>query len=115
MYMGHGSYGKARYVSNKFSKLLGDFDDSKAQPHDIGIQTDRPSSSHGQETPRSEWNNSHETFMQQQDSNNPSIYDNNVSYVDESIPPVTTEQTLQCLDIVSFASCNLYYNKSKKD
>ena len=113
MYVGHGSYGKARYVSNKFSKLLGDFEDSKAQPHDIGIQTDRLSSSHGQQPPRSEWANAHETFMQRQDSNNPSIYANNVTYVDENIPPVTTEQTLQCLDIVSFASYDLYYNKSR--
>ncbi|KAG2224311.1 hypothetical protein INT45_012880, partial [Circinella minor] len=105
MYLNHGSYGKARHVSTKFSKLLIDFDDSKAEPRDIGIQTDILSFSHGRQTPPNDWNNGYEKFVQQQNPNNSSsIYANNVAYVEESIPPVTTEQTLQCLDIIDMAS-----------
>ncbi|KAI9245245.1 hypothetical protein BDA99DRAFT_448024 [Phascolomyces articulosus] len=103
LYMGHGSYGKARHVSSKYSKLLDDLSDTKAEPCEIGIQTDTMPYYSTQTLRNDEWNDG---TMEQNSKNSSSttVVNNNETYIAESIPPVTTEQTLQCLDIVDMAS-----------
>ncbi|KAI9245237.1 hypothetical protein BDA99DRAFT_290142 [Phascolomyces articulosus] len=113
LYMGHGSYGKARHVSAKYSKLLVDLSDTKMEPHNAGVQTDTLPYYYGSHTPPNGWNSSvsiqpsDTTTIKDSSNTSPVIsttVNNNEPYTAESIPPVTTEQTLQCLDIVDMAS-----------
>ncbi|KAI9245223.1 hypothetical protein BDA99DRAFT_565955 [Phascolomyces articulosus] len=105
MYMGHGSYGKARHVSTKYSELLGDLNDIKAEPREIGVQTDTLPYYGTQTPPNGEWSNDTVQKNSKNNSSSPTTtVNNNDPYTSESMPPVTTEQTLQCLDIVDMAS-----------
>ncbi|KAI9245236.1 hypothetical protein BDA99DRAFT_576957 [Phascolomyces articulosus] len=110
LYMGHGSYGKARHVSTKYSELLEILNDVKAEPNNIGVQTDTLPY-YGTQTPPNAWKNtnisSDTTTIKDSSNTSPVIsttVNNNEPYTAENIPPVTTEQTLQCLDIVDMAS-----------
>ncbi|KAI9494151.1 hypothetical protein BDB00DRAFT_819835 [Zychaea mexicana] len=100
MYMCHGSYGKARHVSTKFAQLLSDFNDDRADPHEVGIQTDTLPYPGGRTSPN-DWSTPSAHELVHNPSNSAII---NEPYTNESIPPVTTEQTLQYLDIVDMAS-----------
>ena len=87
MYIKQGSYGKARSINTKFVDLLEKYNDDKTDACDAGIQTD-PFPFLG---PQATWSTS---------SYGPTAVMNE-PYASESIPPVTTEQTLLTLDIVS--------------
>lgn len=93
LYIRHGSYGKAHHVSAKYSALLADYDDSRGESNDIGIQTD-PSPFIGQHGHN--WSSS--------SIGAPQINALNEPVVSEIISPVTTEQTLLTLDILDLAS-----------
>ncbi|KAG2223954.1 hypothetical protein INT45_013411, partial [Circinella minor] len=103
MYMGHGSYGKARHTSTKYTKLLSDFSDDFAEPNDAYTQTDTPPFQDGTPMPPNDWNLASSTDHHEL-AQSLSPADVNEPYASESISPVTTEQTLQCLDIVDMAS-----------
>jgi nitrogen-specific signal transduction histidine kinase/tetratricopeptide (TPR) repeat protein len=93
LYMNHGSYGKAHHVSTKYSTLLTEYDDNRAESHDMGIQTD-PFPFLGPQGPT--WSTSSIGQAPLNALNEP--------FVSETIPPVTTEQTLLTLDILDMAS-----------
>ncbi|KAI8140084.1 hypothetical protein BJV82DRAFT_715928 [Fennellomyces sp. T-0311] len=97
LYTCHGSYGKAQHVSTKFSSLLCDFDDTRRDTVETGIQTD-PMPFHQE----SLW--SIESSSQQDESRPNSNILSSETYTGESIPPVSTEQTLMTLDILDMAS-----------
>lgn len=90
LYINHGSYGKAHQLTNKYSELLAEYDDGRVESHDTGIQTD-PFPFLG---PQGSWSTS--SMGQINTLNEP--------FVSETIPPVTTEQTLLTLDILDMAS-----------
>lgn len=90
LYINHGSYGKANHLSSKYSALLSEYDDDRIESHDTGVQTD-PFPFLG---PQNAWSTS--SMGQLNTINEP--------YVSETIPPVTTEQTLLTLDILDMAS-----------
>lgn len=86
--MSISAYGKARHLTAKYNELLADVNDERVEPQDVGVQTD-PFPFLG---PQNAWSTSssvHNTAGM------------NEPYASESIPPVTTEQTLMTLDIVS--------------
>lgn len=93
LYMSHGSYGKANHISVKYSALLADYDDCRTESHDMGIQTD-PFPFMGPQGPT--WSTSSIGQSPLNTLNEP--------FVSETIPPVTTEQTLLTLDILDMAS-----------
>ncbi|KAI8374713.1 uncharacterized protein BYT42DRAFT_577365 [Radiomyces spectabilis] len=90
LYMKHGSYGKARHLGVKHAQLLSDLDDEREESRDVGIQTDPF------------------PFLDAQGAWSTSSLGNinivNEPYASETIPPVTTEQTLMTLDILDMAS-----------
>lgn len=90
LYINHGSYGKANHLGMKYSELLSEYDDERLESHDTGIQTD-PFPFLG---PQNTWSTS--SMGQINAINEP--------FVSETIPPVTTEQTLLTLDILDMAS-----------
>ncbi|KAI8638914.1 hypothetical protein BD408DRAFT_446418 [Parasitella parasitica] len=90
LYMNHGSYGKAQQLNAKYSGLLTEYDDDRVESHEIGVQTD-PFPFLG---PQGTWSTS---------SMGP-VNPLNEPFVAETIPPVTTEQTLLTLDILDMAS-----------
>jgi GAF domain-containing protein len=90
LYINHGSYGKAHHVSAKFSNLLTEYDDDRIEAHEVGIQTD-PFPFLG---PQGTWST----------SSMANVNAVNEPFVSETIPPVTTEQTLLTLDILDMAS-----------
>ncbi|KAI9352389.1 hypothetical protein BD770DRAFT_445542 [Pilaira anomala] len=90
LYINHGSYGKANHLGMKYSQLLSEYDDERLESHDTGIQTD-PFPFLG---PQNTWSTS--SMGQINTINEP--------FVSETIPPVTTEQTLLTLDILDMAS-----------
>ena len=87
--MSHGSYGKARQLSSQHVELLEKYNDSRIEFHDAAVQTD-PFPFLG---PQGSWSTSSYGQTTTAARNEP--------YVSESIPPVTTENTLLTLDIVS--------------
>ncbi|KAI9311978.1 hypothetical protein BX666DRAFT_2021136 [Dichotomocladium elegans] len=93
LYMSHGSYGKARQVSNKYTHLLTGRADERREIHDVGVQTD----------PLPFFAGSQAWTTASIDANNNSTTVNEPP-VSESIPPATTEQTLMTLDILDMAS-----------
>ncbi|KAI9491307.1 hypothetical protein BDB00DRAFT_833957 [Zychaea mexicana] len=98
MYMSHGSYGKVRHLNNKFADLISSLGDERVERHEKGIQTD-PMPFHGQPA----WStsaSSHENI----DNNNNNVPATIEPYNSESIPPVTTEESLMTLDILDMAS-----------
>ncbi|KAI8987483.1 hypothetical protein BDF20DRAFT_850535 [Mycotypha africana] len=90
LYVNHGSYGKAHHLTTKYSALLATYDDGRVESFETGIQTD-PFPFLG---PQGTWSTS---------SLGP-INTINEPFVAETIPPVTTEQTLLTLDILDMAS-----------
>ncbi|CEP08745.1 hypothetical protein [Parasitella parasitica] len=90
LYMNHGSYGKAQHVNAKYSSLLTEYENDRAESHETGVQTD-PFPFLG---PQGTWSTS---------SIGP-VNPLNEPFVAETIPPVTTEQTLLTLDILDMAS-----------
>ncbi|KAI9021513.1 hypothetical protein CLU79DRAFT_703166 [Phycomyces nitens] len=90
LYVNHGSYGKARHLGIKFNELLSAYDDNRHESQDVGIQTD-PIPFMG---PHNSWST----------SSLENINPVNEPYDSETIPPVTTEQTLLTLDILDMAS-----------
>ncbi|KAI9259730.1 hypothetical protein EDC94DRAFT_542589 [Helicostylum pulchrum] len=90
LYIHHGSYGKANHLGVKYSSLLSEYDDNRIESHDTGVQTD-PFPFLG---PQGTWSTS--SMGQINTINEP--------FVSETIPPVTTEQTLLTLDILDMAS-----------
>ena len=105
--MKHGSYGKARHTSTKYAKLLSDFGDDIAEANDVAIQTDTLPFQNGTPIPPNDWSLASSTDHHEL-VRTLSSADVNESYTSESIPSVTTEQTLQCLDIVSSSYCFFY-------
>lgn len=90
LYVNHGSYGKANHLASKYSTLLSEYEDDRTDSHDTGIQTDPfPFLA-----PQTSWSTS--SMGQVNTINEP--------FVSETIPPVTTEQTLLTLDILDMAS-----------
>ena len=87
--MTHGSYGKARQLSSQYVELLEKYNVNRTEFHDAAIQTD-PFPFLG---PQGTWSTSSYGQTPAAAMNEP--------YVSESIPPVTTENTLLTLDIVS--------------
>ena len=81
-------------MSTKFSALLCEFDDIKRETVETGIQTD-PVQFHRE----SIWNT--ESSSQRDESNHTGNLMASETYIGESIPPVSAEQTLMALDIVS--------------
>ncbi|KAF1799121.1 hypothetical protein V8B55DRAFT_1519445 [Mucor lusitanicus] len=90
LYLNHGSYGKAQHLNAKYSSLLAEYEDDRVESHETGVQTD-PFPFLG---PQGTWSTS---------SMGP-INSLNEPFVAETIPPVTTEQTLLTLDILDMAS-----------
>ncbi|KAI9487280.1 MAG: hypothetical protein EXX96DRAFT_552526 [Benjaminiella poitrasii] len=90
LYVHHGSYGKAQQLSTKYTALLTDYDDGRIEAHDTGVQTD-PFPFLG---PQGTWST----------SSLGAVNTVNEPFVSETIPPVTTEQTLLTLDILDMAS-----------
>lgn len=90
LYVNHGSYGKAQHLNAKYSSLLSEYEDDRVESHETGVQTD-PFPFLG---PQGSWSTS---------SMGP-INSLNEPFVSETIPPVTTEQTLLTLDILDMAS-----------
>lgn len=93
--MSHGSYGKARHVSTKFSDLLAERLDERRELHDTGVQTEPlPFFT----TAAQSWSTSSD-----ENSNGNNSIAANEPLVAESIPHVTTEKTLMTLDVVSIS------------
>ncbi|KAF7722487.1 hypothetical protein EC973_003107 [Apophysomyces ossiformis] len=90
LFHNHGSYGIARHLSVKFEELLRLYNDDQKETNDAGVQTDPFPFLN----PHSTWSTS--------SLGRPSAI--NEPYTSESIPPVTTEQTLVTLDILDMAS-----------
>ncbi|KAI7900513.1 uncharacterized protein BX663DRAFT_517888 [Cokeromyces recurvatus] len=90
LYVHHGSYGKAQQLSTKYTTLLTEYDDGRIESHDTGVQTD-PFPFLG---PQGTWST----------SSLGAVNTVNEPFVSETIPPVTTEQTLLTLDILDMAS-----------
>lgn len=91
--MSHGSYGKARHVSTRFSELLAERLDERRELHDTGVQTE----------PLPFFTTAAQSWSTSSDENtngNNSIAANE-PLVAESIPHLTTEKTLMTLDVVS--------------
>lgn len=92
--MSHGSYGKARHVSTKFSGLLAERLDERRELHDTGVQTE-PLPFFSTAAAQS-WSTSSD-----ENSNSNNSIAANEPLVAESIPHLTTEKTLMTLDVVS--------------
>ncbi|KAI7853030.1 hypothetical protein BDC45DRAFT_174217 [Circinella umbellata] len=92
LYMTHGTYGKARQLSSQYVELLEKYNVNRTEFHDAAIQTD-PFPFLG---PQGTWSTSSYGQTPAAAMNEP--------YVSESIPPVTTENTLLTLDILDMAS-----------
>ena len=90
LYVNHGSYGKAQHLNAKYNSLLSEYEDDRVESHETGVQTD-PFPFLG---PQGTWSTS---------SMGP-VNSLNEPFVSETIPPVTTEQTLLTLDILDMAS-----------
>lgn len=95
LYINHGAYGKARHLSNIRADLLAEFDDDNCEAHEAGVQTDLPYLGH-QTASSTLGPSSYDQRQQQQEQ-----HDNEPYMADTIIPPVTTEETLMTLDIVS--------------
>ncbi|KAI9251842.1 hypothetical protein BDA99DRAFT_521323 [Phascolomyces articulosus] len=93
LYMKHGAYGKGQQLSNKFAKLLSDFDDDKIESQAIAVQTD-PLPYHGSH----EWSPSSSSNASRTATNEPLVV------CESSLTPSTCEQTLMNLDIIDMAS-----------
>lgn len=100
LYINHGAYGKARHLSNIRADLLAEFDDDNCEAHETGVQTDLPYLGH--QAASSTLGPS--TYDQQQHHHQHGTT-NEPYVVADTIPPVTTEETLMTLDIVR---CCLY-------
>ncbi|KAI7876513.1 hypothetical protein K492DRAFT_210311 [Lichtheimia hyalospora FSU 10163] len=96
LYINHGAYGKARHLSNIRADLLAEFEDDNCEAHETGVQTDLPYIGN----PAASSTLGPSTYDQQQQHHHGS----NEPYMDDTIPPVTTEETLMTLDIVDMAS-----------
>lgn len=94
LYMTHGAHGKARHVTSTKASILAEFDHYNCQAYDTGVQTDLPFLVEQQNAMSiSSSFEEHQHAMPTTTANEP--------YTCESIPPVTTEETLMTLDIVS--------------
>lgn len=85
----HGSYGKARQLSTKFASLLAEYNDDRRECRETGVQTDPTPFLDGK------------TWSSATSSSPHPGRDEPCVTSTEIIPPVTTEQTLMTLDIVS--------------
>ncbi|KAI7883767.1 hypothetical protein K492DRAFT_229475 [Lichtheimia hyalospora FSU 10163] len=95
LYTSHGSYGKARQVGSKYASLLASYLDDNRELHDASIQTEHVALFNGGNS----WSSSQES--------NQSLFGQPLTVSTgstESIPPVTSEQTLMTLDIIDMAS-----------
>lgn len=90
LYLSHGSYGKVHQLASKYNTLFDEFDDTRVESYDTGIQTDPLP-----------YTNTQNTWSISSMANINTIND---PYVSETIPPLTTEQTLLTLDILDMAS-----------
>lgn len=102
LYTGYGAFGKSRHLNSKYVDLLSSFNDDRIEAREKSAQTDPfPLLVAADRDPQQTWSNSssHDHAGSNPLSNEP--------YSSEAIPPVTTEQTLVTLDIVS--STNIAY------
>lgn len=101
LYTAYGAFGKSRHVSTKYADLLSSLSDDRTDTRDKSAQTDPfplLTASHHQPAQKIQSNSS------QSSSSHGHVDDSPIAdepYNSESIPPITTEQTLVTLDIVS--------------
>ncbi|CDS05990.1 hypothetical protein LRAMOSA08518 [Lichtheimia ramosa] len=99
LYTAYGAFGKSRHVNAKYADLLSSLSDDRTDTRDKSAQTDpfplltAPHHQPAQNT----WSNSSPEHI----DNSPFADE---PYNSESIPPITTEQTLVTLDIIDMAS-----------
>ncbi|KAI7876512.1 hypothetical protein K492DRAFT_210310 [Lichtheimia hyalospora FSU 10163] len=98
LYTSYGAFGKSRHLNSKYVDLLSSFNDDRVEARDKSAQTDPfPLLANADRDLQQTWSNSsHDHAGSNHLANEP--------YSSESIPPVTTEQTLVTLDIIDMAS-----------
>ncbi|KAJ8651879.1 hypothetical protein O0I10_012548 [Lichtheimia ornata] len=99
LYTAYGAFGKSRHLNAKYADLLSSFNDDRADTCDKSAQTDPFPllAAPRHQPPQESWSNS-----SHDPADNSPIADE--PYSSESIPPITTEQTLVTLDIIDMAS-----------
>ena len=96
LYTAYGAFGKSRHLNTKYADLLSSLSDDRTDTRDKSAQTDPfplLTAPHQQPAQNTWSNSSHEHVDNSPIADEP--------YNSESIPPITTEQTLVTLDIVS--------------
>lgn len=102
LYTGYGAFGKSRHLNAKYVDFLSSLNDDRIEAREKSAQTDPfPLLAAADRDPQQTWSNS---SSHDHAGSNPLA---NEPYSSEAIPPVTTEQTLVTLDIVS--STNIAY------
>ncbi|CDS05978.1 hypothetical protein LRAMOSA08506 [Lichtheimia ramosa] len=99
LYTAYGAFGKSRHLNAKYADLLSSLSDDRTDTRDKSAQTDPfplLTASHHQPAQNTWSNSSHEHVDNRPIADEP--------YNSESIPPITTEQTLVTLDIIDMAS-----------
>ncbi|CDS06005.1 hypothetical protein LRAMOSA08533 [Lichtheimia ramosa] len=104
LYTAYGAFGKSRHLNAKYADLLSSLSDDRTDTRDKSAQTDPfplLTASHHQSAQKIQSNSS------QSSSSHGHVDDSPIAdepYNSESIPPITTEQTLVTLDIIDMAS-----------
>ncbi|CDS08874.1 hypothetical protein LRAMOSA10235 [Lichtheimia ramosa] len=99
LYTAYGAFGKSRHLNAKYADLLSSLSDDRTDTRDKSAQTDPfplLTAPHHQPAQNTWSNSSHEHVDNSPIADEP--------YNSESIPPITTEQTLVTLDIIDMAS-----------
>ncbi|KAI7873653.1 hypothetical protein K492DRAFT_223486 [Lichtheimia hyalospora FSU 10163] len=99
LYTAYGAFGKARHINAKYADLLSSLSDDRTETRDKSAQTDAfplLATSHHLAVQKA-WSSSSRDH-----ADHSPIADE--PYNSESIPPITTEQTLVTLDIIDMAS-----------
>ncbi|KAJ8653535.1 hypothetical protein O0I10_010774 [Lichtheimia ornata] len=100
LYTAYGAFGKSRHLNGKYADLLSSFNDDRADTRDKSAQTDPfpllAAPLHQHHHQESFGGPSYDRIDSSPVADEP--------YNSESIPPITTEQTLVTLDIIDMAS-----------
>ncbi|KAJ8653301.1 hypothetical protein O0I10_011051 [Lichtheimia ornata] len=100
LYTAYGAFGKSRHLNGKYADLLSSFNDDRIESRDKSAQTDPfplLAAPLHQQHPQQSWSSSsYDRIDSSPVADEP--------YNSESIPPITTEQTLVTLDIIDMAS-----------
>ncbi|CDS11781.1 hypothetical protein LRAMOSA04044 [Lichtheimia ramosa] len=99
LYTAYGAFGKSRHLNAKYADLLSSLSDDRTDTRDKSAQTDPfplLTAPHHQTSQKTRSNSSHDHVDNSPVADEP--------YNSESIPPITTEQTLVTLDIIDMAS-----------